>query len=267
MSCDIPSGQNVHIIGSNGTPIVSISNTVRTPRSDPRHNRPSESDRGALGSASSPQMMHYTTGSGSHRGYYSPHQGHAVPRSTRDRNHEDRRSQRWETYGGRTDDGYMYDEPDELNIPRRSTQPVARSDRRPADPDRRKAYLTKDEIDERNKRIQRHQGDIQTYIQDAKDDTSGYDWEVEIGFWKYLLRAYDALGVDDPEFMKKVDEYRGKVFFTLRNGIDKRNEKLKENPKKGDPSGAIFSRLSRLADEKIEEYRREVNKFKKVISS
>ncbi|KAL5514307.1 hypothetical protein ACEPAG_2395 [Sanghuangporus baumii] len=265
ISYSVPSGQNVHIIGSNGTPIVSISNTVRTPRSDPRHDRRYDTVHGSSSSISSPQMMYYTTGSGSHHGYDSHHQGHAVPQRPRDRNYEDRRPERRES---RTGDKYVYNEPDELNIPRRSTQHGARSDRRHADPDHRKAYvLTKKEIDERNERIQRHKSDIQSYIQDAEKDTSGYKWGLEIGFWKSLLQNYDVLAVDDPNFKKKVDEYRGRVFFSLKEGIDKRNEKLKENPSKNDPSGVIFSRLSRLADEKIDEYDREVNKFKKNISA
>ncbi|KAL5498640.1 hypothetical protein ACEPAH_1995 [Sanghuangporus vaninii] len=266
-SYSVPSGRDVHVIGSNGTPVVSISNTVRTQRSDPRHNRPYDSDRGASSSASSPQMAYYTTRSGSHRGYDTPRQGHAVPRSTKDKYHEDKRTERRDTYGGYPSDKYVYDEPTEFRIPKRST-PVARSDKRHAHTDHRNFYaLTKEEIDERMSRIQRHKSDIESYIQNAESDTSGYDWEVEIGYWRYLLQEYDALRVDDPAFMKLVDKYRGKVFFTLRKGIDRRNEKLKEDPTKGDPGGAIFSRLSRLADEKIDEYRREVNRFKKEISA
>ncbi|KAL5521659.1 hypothetical protein ACEPAF_2407 [Sanghuangporus sanghuang] len=265
-SYTVPSGRDFHVIGSNGTPMVSISNTTRTQRSDPRHNRPYDSDRGASSSASSPQMVYYTTGSGSHRGYDSPRQVHAVQRSTKDKHHEDKRTQRRDTYGYPGGE-YAYDEPTEPHIPGRST-PVARSDKRHAHTDRRNLYaLTKEEIDERTSRIRRHKTDIESYIQDARGDTSGYDWEVEIGFWKHLLQEYDALRVDDPGFMKKVDEYRGKVFFTLRNGIDRRNERIKKNPTKGDPAGAIFSRLSRLADEKTDEYRREVNKFKKTVSA
>ncbi|OCB91653.1 hypothetical protein A7U60_g1088 [Sanghuangporus baumii] len=108
---------------------------------------------------------------------------------------------------------------------------------------------------------ERREGLIQSYnqhideiIDDARTDTSSYDWEPVITQLERLKTENTLRRINDPNFKIGAYTNRQTVCSVLYRHIQKRKKIFEADPAKTDPSGALWQRAERNAFDKMREY-------------
>ncbi|KAL5476844.1 hypothetical protein ACEPAI_3030 [Sanghuangporus weigelae] len=114
--------------------------------------------------------------------------------------------------------------------------------------------IPREEREEREELMYSYNQHIEEIIDDAKNDTSGYNWRPAIEELKRLKNENTIRKVNDPNFRTGAFSNKQRVYSVLHHNIQNRKKIFEADRTKTDPSGAIWQMAERVAFGKMNEY-------------